>query len=239
VRADLLLSLAQQVYSAYRKDGGKTTRLFTGHDESPLADVNLKLFEQALQQVVDNGEAGCSPTLRGNNDAPNSRTTLIGDMWKDGTRWIALKLAGVMGDATEYLTSAPINYNGRDGYLKYSVLSNVEIEGGSLVGTTVTWQATPPPFSWAGSQRTVVNSLPNKFDPWTYSYAITVPQANKSITIVPVSMSTRIKSMTLNGKAIESRSRHIVAVSNGTVITIGVVAPDGATTSTYTFTVTR
>jgi len=239
VRADLLLSLAQQVYSAYKKDGGKTTRLFTGHDESPLADVNLKLFEQALQQVVDNGEAGCSPSLRGNNDAPNSRTTLIGDMWKDGTRWIALKLAGVMGDATEYLTSAPVNYNGRDGHLKYSVLSNIEIEGGTLVGTTVAWQATPPPFTWAGSQRTVPNSLPNKFDPWTYSYAIKVPQANKSITIAPVSMSTRIKSMTLDGKAIEPRSSHTVAVSNGTVITIRVVAPDGATTSTYTFTVTR
>ena len=239
VRADLLLSLAQQVYSAYKRDGGKTTRLFTGHDESPLADVNLRLFEQALQQVVDNGEAGCSSTLRGNNDAPNSRTTLIGDMWKDGTRWIALKLAGVMGDATEYLTSAPVNYNGRDGHLKYSVLSSIEIEGGSLVGTTVTWQATPPPFNWAGSQRTVPNSLPNKFDPWIFSYAIKVPQANKSITIVPVSMSTRITSMTLNGTAIASRSSRTVAVSDGTAITIRVVAPDGVTTSTYTFTVTR
>lgn len=239
VRADLLLSLAQQVYSAYKKDGGKTTRLFTGHDETPLADVNLRLFEQALQQVVDKGEAGCSPTLRGNNDAPNSRTTLVGDMWKDGTRWIALKLAGVMGDATEYLTSAPVNYNGKDGYLKYSILSNIEIEGGSLVGTTVSWQAAPPPFTWAGSQKTVPNSLPNKFDPWTYTYAIKVPQASKAITIVPVSMSTRITSMTLNGKPIESRSRNTVAVSNGTAITIRVVAPDGTTTSTYTFRVTR
>ena len=204
-----------------------------------MGDINLKLFEQALQQVVDNGEAGCSPTLRGNNDAPNSRTTLVGDMWKDGTRWIALKLAGVMGDATEYLTSSPVNYNGRDGYLKYSVLSNIEIEGGSLVGTTVAWQATPPPFTWAGSEKSVPNSLPNKFDPWTFNYAIKVPQASRSITIVPVSMSTKIKSMTLNGKAIGSRSSNTVTVSSGTVITITVVAPDGATTSTYTFTVTR
>jgi glyoxylase-like metal-dependent hydrolase (beta-lactamase superfamily II) len=239
MRADLLLSLAQQVYAAYKKDGGKTTRLFTGHDETPLGDINLKLFEQALQQVIDNGEAGCSPTLRGNNDAPNSRTTLIGDMWKDGTRWIALKLTGIMGDATEYLTSTPVNYNGKDGYLKYSVLSNIEITGGNLVGTTLAWQAAQPPFAWAGQQRSVPNSLPNKFDPWTYDYAIKVPAANKSITIVPVSMSTKIKSMTLNGKAIESRSSNTVAVSKGTAITIKVVAPDGVTTSTYTFAVTQ
>jgi len=66
-----------------------------------------------------------------------------------------------------------------------------------------------------------------------------VPQANKSITIVPFSMSTKVKAMTLNGKAIEPRSRQTVAVSNGTVITIGVVAPDGVTKSSYTFTVTR
>jgi len=237
VRADLLLSMVQQAYSAYKKDGGKTTRLFTGHDETPLADINLRLFEQALQQVVDKGEAGCSPTLRGNNDAPNSRTTLVGDMWKDGTRWIALKLAGTMGDKTEYLTSSPVNYNGKDGYLKYSVLSNIEITGGDLVGTTLTWQDAPPAFSWAGAMKTVANSLPNKFDPWTYVYRIKVPPSNKTITIVPTSMSTKIRSMTLNGKAVASRSSNTVSASNGSVVTIEIVAPDGVTTSTYTFTV--
>ena len=239
VRADLLLSIAQQVYSAYKKGGGKTTRLFTGHDETPLEDINLRLFEQALQQVVDKGEAGCSPTLRGKNDAPNSRTTLVGDMWKDGTHWIALKLAGVMGDKTEYLTSSPINYNGKDGYLKYSVLSNIEITGGDLVGTTLTWQEAAAPFTWAGATKTVTNSLPNKFDPWTYSYQIKVPAANKSITIVPTSMSTKIASMTLNGKDIRSKSSTTVAVSNGTVVSVKIVAPDGVTTSAYTFTVAQ
>jgi glyoxylase-like metal-dependent hydrolase (beta-lactamase superfamily II) len=239
MKADLLLSVAQQLYSAYKKDGGKVTKLFTGHDETPLAEINVRLFEQALQQVVDNGEAGCSPTLRGNNDAPNSRTTLIGDMWKDGTRWIALKLAGIMGDNTEYLTASPINYNGKGGYLKYSVLSNMEIAGGELVGTTLTWQPAPPPFNWAGAMKTVPNSLPNKFDPWTYRYSIKVPVANNSITIVPTAMSTKTKSMALNGKAIETRSSNTVAVSDGTVLTITVVAPDGVTSSTYAFTVTK
>ncbi len=239
VKADLLLSMAQQTYSDYKKDGGKIVKLFTGHDETPLGDINLKLFEQALQQVVDKGEAGCSPTLRGNNDAPNSRTTLIGDMWKDGTNWMSLKLLGIMGDNTEYLTSAPVNYNGKDGFQKYSVLSNVEISGGDLVGTTLTWRPAPAAFPWGGVTKSVTNSLPNKFDPWNYNYTIKVPAANASIKIVPTSMSTRITSMTINGTAVASGSGSTIAVSSGTVITIQVVAPDGVTTSTYTFTVAR
>lgn len=239
VRVDLLLSLSQQVYSAYKKDGGKTTMLFTGHDETPLGDNNLKLFEAALQQVVDKGEAGCSPTLRGNNDAPNSRTTIIGDMWKDGTNWIALKLAGIMGDATEYLTSAPINYNGAEGYRKYSVLSNIEFTGGELVGVTVTWGSAPAEFKWAGAAKKVTRSMDNLFDPWTYDYVVKVPASISKIGVIPTSMSTKITSMKLNGKAIASRSLNEVEVKDGSVITIEVVAPDWVTTSTYTFTVVK
>lgn len=235
VRVDLLLSLAQQVYSAYKKDGGKTTMLFTGHDETPLGDNNLRLFEAALQQVVDKGEAGCSPTLRGNNDAPNSRTTIIGDMWKDGTDWIALKLAGVMGDATEYLTSSPINYNGAEGYRKYSVLSNIEFTGGELVGVTVSWGADPAEFKWAGGMKKATKTMQNLFDPWTYDYVVKVPASVSRIGVIPTSMSTKITSMKLNGKAIASKSVNEVEVKDGSVITIEVVAPDWVTTSTYTF----
>jgi len=239
VKADLLLSMAQQVYSNYRKNGGKTTMLFTGHDEVPLADNNLRLFEAALQQVVDKGEAGCSPTLRGNNDAPYSRTTLIGDMWKDGTNWISLKLIGIMGDNSEYLTSYPINYNGPDGYLKYSVLSNIEIEGGELIGTTLTWAPPSKPFVWAGTEMIVSNSLPNMFDPWTYSYRIKVPQNNSSINIIPTTMSTKVKSIKLNGKEVGYRSSNTVYVSDGAIIIIDIIAADGKTTSAYKFTVEK
>lgn len=237
VKVDLLLSLAQQTYSNYLKYGGKTTMLFTGHDESPLGDVNLKLFEAALQQVVDKGEAGCSPTLRGNNDAVGSRTTIIGDMWHDNTNWIALKLAGIMGDSTEYLThNDQFNYNGADGFMKYSVLSNIEFEGAELVGTTVTW-ANPSTVTWAGTTITVPNSLPNKFDPWTYDYTIKVAAGTKKITVIPTTMSTNVKLIRINNRWVRYRSRTTVAVSDGTVITIKVVAPDKVTTSTYTFTV--
>jgi glyoxylase-like metal-dependent hydrolase (beta-lactamase superfamily II) len=237
VKADLLLSMAQQVYSEYLKDNGKTTRLFTGHDETPLGDINLKLFEQALQQVVDNGEAGCSPTLRGNNDAPNSRTTLIGDMWKDGTHWISLKLIGIMGDNSEFLTASPVNYNGKDGYLKYSVLSNIEFVGGDLVGTTLSWQKTPPSFQWAGKTKSVPYSLSNMFDPWTYEYTVKIPAGNQTLTVIPTPMSTKIKSMTLNSVPVGYKSSNTISVNDGSVVTIAIVAPDGVTTSTYHFTV--
>ena len=237
VRADLMLSLIQQTYSSYLKDGGKITKVFTGHDEVPLSEINLRLFEKAFQTVIDNGEAACGPTLRGNNDAPLSRTVLIGDMWKNGYQWIAVKLPGILGDATEYLTSSPVNYNGKNGYLKYSVLSNVQVNGGDLVGTTVTWQAPSGPFAWGGSVHTVPNALPNKFDPWTYAYTIRVPRGTTRVTLIPTAMSTRIKALALNGQPIASRSPQTVAVGDGTVIAIDLIAPDGITKSHYSFTI--
>ena len=237
LKADLLLSFVQQVYSKYKKDGGKVDMLFTGHDESYLG-VQSITFQATLQQVIDNGEAGCTPTLR-TNDAPNSRTTMIGDMWKDGTNWISLKLAGIMGDDTEYLTNNSVaNYNGKDGYLKFSVLSNIEIEGGELIGTTVEW-APAVTFEWAGKKITVNNSLPNRFDPWTFNYTIKVPKSQKTITVIPTTMSTRVSSIKLNDKEVGYRSRNEIPVSDGTVFTITVVAPDNTTTSNYTFTIKK
>ena len=235
VRADLLLSFAQQVHSAYKKDGGKLTMLFTGHDETPLeADAHLTRFEQALQKVVDYGDAGATPTLRGNNDKQGSRTVLIGDMWRDGTNWIALKLAGTIGDNTEYLTSAPINYNG-NGFNKYAVLSNIEFEGAELVGTTVKWADTPPAFMWAGISMTVPSELPNKLDPWTYEYTVKVPKDKTKITVTPTSMSTRSLVM-LNGLWVASGSKNEIPVSDGAKLMIKLVAPDTVTTGVYTFT---
>jgi len=248
LRADLFLSSAQQVYASYKKDGGKTDRLFTGHDETPLEDINFKLFENVFQQVVDNGEAGCSPTLRGNNDAVGSRTTIVGDMWKDATHWSAVKLPGTMFDATEYLSSTTdltklpymsdaankdINYN-KNGFNKYSVLSYVDITGGTLVGKEVEW-APPVTFKWAGQDITVKNSLKNKFNPWAYDYTINVPKENTKITLVPVTLSTRVSSITIDGEVVEYKSNNEIKVYDGQEITIQVTALDKKTTSTYKF----
>jgi len=207
--------------------------LFTGHDEQMLSNNNLLIFEQALQQVIDNGEEGCSPSLRGGG----RRVTTVGDMWKDGTNWVSLGIGGNLGDDYEYLTNnSTANYNG-GGYIRYSVLSNIEIDGGDLVGTTVTW-ADPRTFEWAGEEITVPNALPDKFDPWTYDYTVRVPAENRKLTIVPTTMSTKVSEIRLNGDPVEYRSANEVQVTgDGQVIEIAVVAPDGSTTSRYSFTV--
>ncbi|WP_029913659.1 cadherin-like beta sandwich domain-containing protein [Pelobacter seleniigenes] len=248
LKVDRLLSFAQQTYTNYLKNNGRTDMVFTGHDETALADINLHIFEEALQQVIDNGEAACSPTLRGTTNADvTARTTLIGDMWHDGTNWIALIIGGNMGDDYEYLTNTPVNadgattavnYNGADGFTHYSVLSNIEIEGGELEGVDVAW-ADPATFTWAGEEITVENSLPNKFDPWTYSYTIKVPQENSTLTVIPTTMSTKVQSIKLNGEEVGYRSHNTVNVNDGSIITIDVVAPDNETTSSYTFTVAK
>ncbi|MCS7232764.1 MAG: S-layer homology domain-containing protein [Synergistetes bacterium] len=241
VKTDLLLSLVQQVYSAYLKENGKINLLFTGHDETPLEDINLKLFEMALQQVIDYGEAACRPTLRGGRDPVGARTTMIGDMWYDNTRWIALRIPGIMFDSTEYLTNITkdgvvYNYNGPNGFKKYSVLSNIEFEGATLVGTKLTW-ASPTIVDWAGEQRIIENSLANMFDPWTFNYKIKVASGIKEVTVIPTTMSTKVVSIKVNGQQVGYRERVKVPVSNGSVITVEIVAPDGKTSSTYRFTV--
>jgi hypothetical protein len=52
-------------------------------------------------------------------------------------------------------------------------------------------------------------------------------------------MSTNVKSIRINGKKVDYRSRTAVPVSDGSVITIDIIAPDKVTTSTYTFTVDK
>jgi len=249
LRADLFHSIAQQVYAEYKKDGGKTDHLFTGHDETPLSDTNLRLFEKAFQQVIDNGEVGCSPSLRGNTDAPGSRTTIIGDMWKDATQWCAVKLIGLIFDSSEYLSSTTdltklpymsdaanvgINYNGGNNYMKYSVLSYLDITGGTLVGKEIEW-ALPITFNWAGKEITVKNSIKNKFNPWAYDYTINVPKTNSSITLMPVTLSTRVSSITINGKEVAYKSTNNISVKDGQIISIKVTALDNTTVSIYTF----
>jgi hypothetical protein len=170
-------------------------------------------------------------------------------MWHD-KNWIANELGGSGGyNADEltcltqltvdagYSTNATTDYNGADGYRKYSALANVEIEGGELVGKDVYWAATPA--------HGTPNMLPNKFDPWTYAYVINVPAGTGSIVFKPVPLSTRITSMKVNGADVAWDKRVTaepipgvtVPAAGGTTITVDIVAPDGSTSSTYTFTV--
>jgi hypothetical protein len=52
-------------------------------------------------------------------------------------------------------------------------------------------------------------------------------------------MSNKIRSMKLNGAAIKSRSSRTITADTGAQIRIEVVAPDGAITSNYVFTIRK
>lgn len=249
-RQDLLLSLLMQDHAAYRRNGGKVTKLFTGHDETALPGDHIALFQQLLQNVVDEQEAANSPTLR-SSDAPRARTTIIGDMFKDLYNWAAIGIGGTFGTTPYTYLSAPnpvtsshpsIDYTQPNAHVRYAVLGHIELKGATLVGTNVTWAPPNPqvtladgsPWPAAGP---VPNTLRNKFNPWVFNYTINVPAGTTSIELAPVPLSSKVKKMTVNGNPLLPGASVPVTVANGSIITIGVVAPDGLTTETYTLTV--
>lgn len=246
VKVDLMLSLSQQLLSAYKKSSisGLVTEVTNAHQEVAVGMKCVSNFLQCFQQLIDGGDAASAPSIRGgtsgNPTSPgtkNSRMSMVGDMWRD-KNWMAIgnSLGSGLDKPVDYFTApttnypcgATIDYNTADGYKKYSVLSNLEIAGGTLVGVDV---------YWAAAANGVPNKLPNKFDPWTYAYTVNVPSGTSSILIKPTAMSNNISSMKINGTAVNQGSGANVAVAVGTIITIDVVSPDGSSTSSYTLTV--
>jgi hypothetical protein len=64
-----------------------------------------------------------------------------------------------------------------------------------------------------------------------------VPTGTTNIGIAPIPLSSKVKKITVNGTEILPSTPMTVAVTNGTVVTIVVTAPDGVTTEKYTLTV--
>lgn len=245
-KVDLYLSLTQQLLANYRKASvsGQITELTNAHQEVPVGMEGLNNFVKCFQQLIDRGDAATAPSIRGgkfgNPTSPttkNSRMSMVGDMWRD-KNWMAVgnSLGTGLDSPVDYFTApttaypcgATVNYNTADGYKKYSVLSNIEIAGGTLVGVDI---------YWAAPANVVPNKLPNKFDPWTYAYTVNVASGTGSLVVKPTAMSNNISSMKVNGTAVPQGASTTVAVAAGTVITIDVVSPDGSATSTYRLTV--
>lgn len=250
-REDLLLSLLMQLETSYKQNGGKVTKLFTGHDESALPGSHVDLFHKLLHNVVDEQEAATSPTLR-SSDAPRSRTVVIGNMFTDLYNWAAIGIGGTYGTAPYTYLTAPnpvysshpsIDYTQPNAHLKYGVLGNIELTGATLVGTNVTWAAPNPPVTlsdgsvWPASGA-VPNTLSNKFNPWVFNYKINVPAGTTSIGVAPMPLSDKVTKVTVNGIPATPKTAVPIPVTNGTAITIVVTAPDGTTNETYTLTVT-
>jgi glyoxylase-like metal-dependent hydrolase (beta-lactamase superfamily II) len=239
MKMDVFLSMVQQLYASLRREGGRIEEVYNAHNEVPVGMAGLKNFEAAVQQLIDVGDSVTVPSLRsadpGGRPMGRQRTSVVGAMWRD-KNWIAIWVGGNWGEPVNYLTPAhppypcnnTIDYNAPGGIRRYSVLSNVEFEGGDLAGVDLTWA---PPSNG------VANSLPGKFDPWTFAYDGKVPPGQTSITITPTPMSGKITSMKLNGAPIRPKSPQTIAVAAGARIRIEIVAPDGVTSSSYVFTV--
>ncbi len=251
-RIDWQLSNVMQVQAAMKRNGGKLTKLFTGHDEMMLPGEHIALFQQVLQNVVDRQEAACRTTIRG-SDAPRARNSVIGDMFTDLYDWAAINVGGTFGTVPytylsapnpAYSTPATIDHTQPNAHLKYAVLGHIEISGGTLVGTDFTWagpntQTTLSNGTLWPTSGPVPNTLRNRFNPWVFAYKVNVPASTSTISVTPIPLASKVKKVTVNGSSVLPGTPVSVSVANGTVITIVVTAPDGTTTETYTLTVAK
>ena len=249
-RIDWQLSNVMQVQAAMKRNGGKLTKLFTGHDEMMLPGEHIDIFQQLLQNVVDMQEAANQPTIR-SSDAARARNSVIGNMFTDMYDWAAINIGGTFGTTpytylsapnAAYSTHATIDYTQPNAHLKYAVLGNIEVSGGALVGTDFTWaapntQTTLADASLWPTSGQVPNTLRNRFNPWVYAYRVNVPTGTNAITVTPVPLASKARRVTVNGNVVLPGTPVSVNVANGTVITIVVTAPDNTTTETYTLTV--
>lgn len=129
-KMDWQLSNVMQLQAAMKRDGGKLTKLFTGHDEMMLPGEHVDMFQQLLQNIVDMQEAACQPTIR-SSDAPRARNAVIGNMFTDLYDWAAINTGGTFGTTPytylsapnpAYSTPATIDFTQPNAHLKYAVL---------------------------------------------------------------------------------------------------------------------
>lgn len=232
VKVDLFLSLVQQLLVRYRRSslGGEVTAVTNAHQETSVGMECVRNFLKCFQQIIDEGNGVTRPSIRGGSKG-GDRMSMVGDMWRD-RNWMAIGPIGKYAAPVDYLTrptrdypcGATIDYNAADGHRKYSVLSNLEIDGGTLVGVDV---------HWAAAANGQANSLPDRFDPWTYEYTVRVPAGQRTLRVRPTAMSNRIRSLKVNGTAIRQSAEVQVAVAGGSPIRIEVISPDGSSASTY------
>lgn len=258
VRSDLFLSMTRQLLANYGKSitDGQILEVTNAHQEAPVKMEGVNAFVKCFQKMIDQGPSATEGSIRGginrmsmvHSDVANSN---VKAMWRD-KNWMAVEIGGnpsahkdfttfsegtssvMTGTGLAYPCNNTIDYNTADGYKKYSVLANLEIAGGTLVGKDIHWNV-----AQANTAGSVDRKLTNKFDPWTYAYTINVPTATNSITVTPWAMSSKVTSLKVNGTAVAQGVSITVAVSAGSKITVDIVAADGVTTSSYTFTVAK
>jgi hypothetical protein len=236
VKVDLFLSLVQQLIANYQKSSasGQITELTNAHQEVPVSMIGINNFVKCFQQLIDDGDSVAQPSIRGGTKG-GDRMSMVGDMWRD-RNWMAIGPIGKYAAPVDYLSKpttaypcgATIDYNSADGFRKYSLLSNVEFSGATLVGVDIFWAA---PANGTPNRQT------NKFDPWTYDYTVRVPAGATTMTIKPTAMSNKIHSIRVNGTALKQGSATTVTAVLGSTIIVEIVSPDGSSISNYRFAV--
>lgn len=234
VKVDLFLSLVQQLVDGYERTShrGEVTQLTNAHQEQPVGQQCLRNFLQCFQQLVDEGNAVAEPSIRGGLKG-GDRMSKVGDMWRDKD-WMAIGPIGKFASPVDYFTSpttsypcgARIDHNAPDGHRKYAVLGSVKFEGASLVGVDV---------HWGPAANGVANKLPNKFDPWTYAYDVTLATGVREVVLRARPLSMRVQSLTVNGQPCRPAEAVRVPARAGGNIVIELVSPDGSERARYVF----
>ncbi|HSI48832.1 MAG TPA: S-layer homology domain-containing protein [Ideonella sp.] len=236
VKVDLFLSLTRQLIANYRRSStsGEIVEVTNAHQEVSVGMACINNFVTCFQQLIDGGNAVALPSIRGGTKV-GDRMSIVGDMWRD-KNWLAIGPIGKYAAPVDYFskptTAYPCNvtvdYNTAQGYRQYAVLSHIAFIGGTLVGVDV---------SWAAPVNGTPNTLPDKFDPWTYAYTVLVPRGSSSIVVTPTPLSSKVSAMKLDGAALAVGASASVAVSAGSTFTVELVSADASVSSTYTFTV--
>lgn len=243
IKVDLFLSLQLQLLADYRRRStkGRVVEVTNAHQDVAVGMECIDNFVECFQNMVDLGDEAIEPSIRGgisgNPTGPvrNSRMSKVGDMWRD-KNWIAVgnSIGAGLDQPRDYLSSptdifpsgVTVDYNAPGGHHRYSVLGNVEFDRGVLVGTDL---------HWAGPANGVENKLEDKFHPWVFDYDVKVSRGTRFLNVTPRALSSKIRSMTVNGRQVEHSTPVKVPVKHGSIINVNIVAADGMTTSTYSF----
>ena len=249
VKQDLLLSLHQQLMDIYTRDGAQVKELYTGHNRIGMGGDYLTIWEQCLQKLVDYGPDGVSDDRRGDGailamDGDQYETMNWTGFAEDG-KMIHAQYKGDYDGKTYYRievdnrgTENPlVSSNMYWDYKTNAHLSNISFKDATLVGHDFKYRTGFDDVDETLPDGRLKYAIPNKFVPYEYDYDVKIGQFQTTVTFTPVSISTRIKGMTVNGTPVSSRCPVVVPTYGKTVIEV--TGPDGATKCTYTLNFVR
>lgn len=249
VKQDLLLSLHQQLMDIYTRDGAQVKELYTGHNRIGMGGDYLTIWEQCLQKLVDYGPDGVSDDRRGDGailamDGDQYETMNWTGFAEDG-KMIHAQYKGDYDGKTYYRievdnrgTENPlVSSNMYWDYKTNAHLSNISFKDATLVGHDFKYRTGFEDADEVLPDGRLKYAIPNKFVPYEYDYDVKIGQFQTTVTFTPVSISTRIKGMTVNGTPVSSRCPVVVPTYGKTVIEV--TGPDGATKCTYTLNFVR